>query len=204
MAIQPLQIEFRVPELPGFRDIAGRFASAQRESTARNERLARTVQSDVALRMRNHIAFGKRASASTGRLLQVTASQRNARFNQYGFGVGVPDWLDHGVAMYWRTFEQGSAGLWKKPFVGTQLFQFHKNPGRLPSAHGTDLRTTTSGKYRGALEGKYVVRREIQPAGIYREVFREGHLREEGFQTAIAILNHVFQKSIQPGGGYLT
>lgn len=197
-----LQIEFRIDPLPGFRDLQGRFLSAQRESTKRNERLAVNVQQDVVLRMRNHISFGPRATASTGRLLQVTASNRNVVVNQYGFGVGVPKFLDGSVAKYWRTFEEGSAAVWKKPFVGTQLFQFRKNPSRRPSPHGADLRTMTAG-YRGALEGKYIVRREIQPANIYEQVFQQAHLREEGTETAMAILRRVFANPVRPGGGFL-
>jgi len=73
-----------------------------------------------------------RRGASTGRLVEVTADSRNRLIGgtganpsalsggqgaQYGWGVGNPKFLDVSIAKYWRTIEEGSAAVWKHPFV---------------------------------------------------------------------------------------
>ena len=75
----------------------------------------------------------KRKASTTGRLVQVTADSRNrliggtgahpsalsgAQGAAFGWGVGNTPFLDVSVAKYWRTIEEGSAAVWKRPFAG--------------------------------------------------------------------------------------
>lgn len=208
------EIFIRVEEgdLKSLRD-HGRFTSeGVRALRERNERFATSMQADVVRRMRNHIAFGGRAGVSTGRLLRVTADKRNVFSDQWSIGVGRPDWLDNSVARYWRTFEEGSAAVWKHPFVGTQLrgmfggtiigYAHTRTPGPQPQPLAGGPWGARGGKLRWywsmPLNENFRVKREIQPAHIYRDVGREAHLDEYGVQNAIKLFDSVFGAGLNP------
>lgn len=199
-----VKIAFDMSEVANLRNKLGQFTSegigAQR---SRNETVALNLQAEVVQRMKNRISFGKRASASTGRLLYATAASGNRRFDTWSMGVGVPKFLDSTQAKYWRTFEEGSLAVWKRPFIGTQLLQFKKNPSRFPSAHGTDLRTAGDNffGYQGG-EGRFVVKKEIEPANIYKAVASPKFLRDVGTQQALLVLDRIFRVQVSPRGGY--
>lgn len=200
MASEPF-VKFRVPEIPGLRD-QGRFTAAISQQRDLNRDLGLAIQQRVVLLMRNRIAFGERASASTGRLLQATADSRNLQVQAFSFGVGIPRFLDGSVAKYWRTFEEGSAAVWKRPFVGTQLLPIGRFRG--PTAHGARPGVRTATSELPFLQGRYIVKREIQPADIYGQVFREGFIQREAAAGAVKYLNRVLGNEIRPSGGYFT
>lgn len=172
---EPL-VRIVLEDVAGFRDERGRYTSAQSAQLGRNRLFSEFLREQVGRRMKNHIAFGKRPSHSTGRLLRVTLDDKNVIVTKEFVGVGVPTWLDRSQAKYWRTFEEGSAAVWSKPFVGTQLVGVKFGPNGQGGL--SDLRTVSSEKaeafaaYNAKIgrPGRFVVKHEIAPAGIYAEV----------------------------------
>lgn len=107
------------------RDARGMFISRDaRAITDAFDRLAQQAQANVVSNIESSIT---RRSVSTGRLVKVTASPRNRFADQFGFGVGVIDYLDKSETKYWRSFEEGSAKAWadtpggRSSMVGLQL-----------------------------------------------------------------------------------
>lgn len=188
-----------------------------------NTQYADVIQAAVVERMQRRISGGKRASASTGRLVNVTASSRNRRVERFYVGVGLPDYLDKSEAKYWRTFEEGSKGLWKRPFIGTKLFGMKKAP--YPVAHYATpgLRTMTEGRMqelqkkfgdnsrsRDVLAGRprrgdrgkfFTVKREIAPSNIYRDVALQHRdlVRDMSLQYAQRVLREAFREIVVAG-----
>jgi hypothetical protein len=207
------EIRLRVDETPNLRNELGQYTSAGvQEMRDRNQRYAISLQSQVALRMRNHIAFGRRPNVSTGRLLRSTIDARNILVDQYYVGVGRPDWLDKSVARYWRTFEEGSAAVWRRPFAGMQLrgrfggsivgWAPTRTPGPQPQPLAGGPWNAQGGKLRWywtmPLNDNFVVKREIQPANIYAEVAREGNLNEYAVASALRWFDRVFSRGLSP------
>lgn len=166
----------------------GRFTSRGLSEVYKARRDAATrLQADVVKRINAEIRSGGRASASTGRLRAATADRRNVAFDTGYEGalyVGIPDWLDRSEARYWRTFEQGSAATWRRPFVGTPLFFVGNGDRKTPSRHGQvpGIRTSTDeGRMPAA-----VVKREISPAWAYRDTFRNADQVISEYKTAAA------------------
>lgn len=191
-------VGFRVPETAGARNDMGHFISeGVRELRHRNLVLAETLRTQVGRRMENHIMFGKRAAASSGRLVAVSVDTRNQYVDNWNVGVGVVDFLNRSTAKYWRTFEEGSLGVWRRPFIGTQLVAVYRRQG--PSPHGTNLLTARGGvTFKNARGGDlFVVKQEIAPAHIYRDVYREAHLDQTGMQNARRFLDRVFNTPIK-------
>lgn len=197
-------VNFRVSETPNLRGDRGRFTSeGVQELMNRNRVLAETLRAQVGRRIENRVAFGKRAAASSGRLLAVSVSGKNQQVGRWHVGVGDIDYLDRSTAKYWRTFEEGSAAVWRRPFIGTQLVVV---PGRAaelgpgaPSPHGTNLRTARGGiGFKNTRKSDlFVVKREIAPSHIYRDVFNEAHLDEYGLQVARRFLDRIFSTPIK-------
>lgn len=137
--------------------------------------LAEQAQANVVSNIQGGI---RRRSASTGRLLRVTAAAENRYADQFGFGVGVLRYLDKSEAKYWRTIEEGSARVWSRPFIGTQLYP--KGPGKppFPVAHGASpgLRTyNLDGEGVKWMDGsRFVVKREIRPMHAYQRAADQG------------------------------
>lgn len=183
-------ISMRVPELKGIRE-GGRFTSeGLNEMVSRNREFAVSLQADV---VRNIQASITRPGASTGRLARVTASPENAQYSTWNIGVGDERFLNGSIAKYWRTFEEGSAGLWSRPFIGTQLMPKGGTPP-YPVAHGAipGIRTTT--KHLRWMDGKkYVVKHEIAPRGAYAAAIRSANPRRFAFQSATQLLTDVWR-----------
>lgn len=145
-----------------------------------NRAIANELQAQVVQRMKNHISFGKRASASTGHLVKVTADAANQVVSKEFIGVGIESHLN-GASAYWRIFEEGTSG-----FVGTLLFGM--KGARFPNAHGDKpgIRTLSearmaeleeaaenaaeNGEKMRASGTVFVVQHEIKPANIYGSV----------------------------------
>lgn len=105
-----------VKVLPGdalSRDLQGRFTSFQHILYERNQKLAQELQ-DLALEKLDQSII--RPLVSTHRLHNALADPRNRIVTQWGFGVGVIDWLDRSKAKYWRAIEVGTS-----QFVGNPL-----------------------------------------------------------------------------------
>jgi hypothetical protein len=163
-------IEMRLPELKGVRDVRGRFLSAQTGMRERNARFAQGLQAQVVSNIESRIT---RPSASSGRLSAVTANPRNAQYDTFSIAVGVRSYLDRSTAKYWRTIEEGSAAVWRHPFIGTQLMPKGNNPG-YPVAHGIVPGIRTTQAQLPWMDGKrFVVKREIAPMYAYRDAVRE-------------------------------
>lgn len=199
----------RLPDVPGFRNERGQYTSAQSAQIQRNRLFSEFLREQVGRRMKNHISFGGRASASTGRLLRATLDDKNVVVTKEFVGVGVPDWLDRSQAKYWRTFEEGSAAVWSHAFVGTRLFSVGRSP--FPVAHGQSpgLRSLgdgeaggAGGRQRGAI---FVVKHEIKPANIYAQVGQAelGTMKSFGVYSARKFFAEVFgdQNLIIRGSG---
>jgi len=186
-------ISLSLPELKGVRDARGRFTSAQSSMRDRNARYALGLQADVVRLIEARITRG---SASSGRLLNVTASPRNVQYDTWSIGVGVQPFLDSSIAKYWRTFEEGSAAVWRHPFVGTQLMPRGNNPP-YPVAHGMTpgIRTTT--KVLPWMDGeRYVVKHEIEPRHAYRDAVAEANPREFGRANARRLLADILGRDL--------
>lgn len=163
-----------------------------------NRNIAIDIQAKVVQRMRNHIAFGRRASASTGRLVRATADPQNLTVSKEFIGVGNTTWLDRSSAKYWRTFEEGSE-FWG--FVGRPVY--FKGRFSFPSAHGdTPGIRSASGDYEGR-RATFVVQHEIQPANIYGDVASEyrGNIPALSVQFARRVLNDALKEVVVRGAG---
>lgn len=187
-------ISLVLPELRGFRDAKGRFTSAQNAMRERNGRYAEGLQDRVVHAMEAKIAGYKRAGASTGRLLKVTADPANVSYDTFRIGVGNEAFLDNSIAKYWRTFEEGSAS-WG--FAGTQLKAKGSRPP-YPVAHGAvpGIRTTRSSL--PWMDGKrFVVKHEIAPRNVYRDTVRGANPREFGRKNARRFLSEVLGRDLR-------
>jgi len=163
-------IEVRLPELKSTRNARGQFTKAQTEMRSRNGRYVRELQADVVRQVQSRIT---RQGASTGRLAAVTASPKNAEYDTWSIGVGVKSYLDSSIAKYWRTFEEGSAAVWRHPFIGTQLMPKGGTPP-YPVAHGAVPGIRTTQAHLRWMDGKkFVVKKEIAPREAYAAALRE-------------------------------
>lgn len=171
-------LKITLPELKSTRDAHGRFTSAQRLQRTRNRHAAEIVQASV-VRLISERMEPTRRPASTGRLLEATANPANAQYDTWSLGVGIPSYLNRSpVVKYWRTFEEGSAAVWKHPFTGTQLYP--KGPGKapFPVAHGAIPGIRTTRKILPWMDGeRYVVKHEIAPRNAYRDGAADVNLR---------------------------
>lgn len=217
-----LQVEpvanLRVPkggDESGQRPGTYRSAGVQ-DQLAANLDIAEYLQAQVVQRMKNHIAFGKRAAASTGRLVNATAHDRNRIVSKNFIGVGVPSYLDSAGVKYWRVFEEGTHG-----FIGVTLFGM--KGAQFPNAHGDrpGIRTMSEArvaeleeKAQSAAEngermkstgGMFVVQHEIQPANIYGQVAAEntGEFRSISVQFARRVLQGAMKDIVRADTGFL-
>ena len=184
----------------------GRFIPRDARGIIDNfDRLARVAQANVVENMSESFL---RPRASTGRLLRVTASPRNRIADQFGFGVGVTDYLDRSEAKYWRTIEEGSAVAWAD------------SPGGRSSMIGMTMR----GKFGGSIVGwresswgprpvagpkwnamggtfnamrklpEVTITQEIRPMHAYAEAYREDGV----FSTrATRVVNQYLQEVLE-------
>ena len=179
-------VSFRAPQIPrtSFRNEAGQFTSTGNSAQyAANRRLAEVLRADLGEEIEAHVAAGRYAGYSSGRLAKASAAPENATVELFRVGIGNPRWLDRSQAKYWRTFESGSAAVWKRPFIGTPLHPVKGKP--LVTAIGT----------RAAFirPGAYIVGKEIDPAGIYGQVAARENLTEHALQMARRYLSNVFR-----------
>lgn len=186
-------ISIRLPEISGTRDARGRFTSAQRAMRERNGQFAEVLQADVVRNIEQRIT---RPGASTGRLLNVTASPGNRQYDTWHAAVGVVPFLDSSIAKYWRTFEQGSAETWSHPFTGTQLIPKGRAP--FPVAHGQTpgLRTTQTGILPWMDGQRFVVKHEIAPRHAYRDAIDAANPRQFAIESARELLQEVWGRPL--------
>ena len=93
--------------------LKGRFANTQGQIAEVNRRLASTL---VDLMIEELGASIVRPGVSTGRLARALEDPRNRRADQFGLGVGNPEFLDASAAKYWRAIELGT-----RKFVGKKI-----------------------------------------------------------------------------------
>lgn len=79
------------------------------------QRILREANDDLALYLQNEVvkAFERgriptRRDVSTGRLRNALMNRKNVVIRPFGFGVGVPSWLNRSQAKYWRQIDRGS------------------------------------------------------------------------------------------------
>lgn len=107
----------RVEDSLSFRNIEGKFRSAQKEIGIRNRQIARNLQEETVKLTYSRLL---RPSVSTDRLRKALSDPGEIRFGatgktgdaQYGFGVydtSRGGSLDRSRAKYWRIIEYGSA-----------------------------------------------------------------------------------------------
>lgn len=116
--------------------VGGQFTSAQAGMRAKNERLADRIQARVVANIQERI---QRRAVSSNRLVKVTADRKNRYADQFRIEVGIEDFLNHSIAKYWRTIEEGSAVVWAD------------TPGGRSQFRGMKLR----GYFGGTLSGMY-------------------------------------------------
>lgn len=199
-------ISLRLPEVKGLRNVRGQFRSAQGAMRERNGRFAERYQAQVVHNMEAKIAGGKRAAASSGRLLRVTADPENAQYDTFRIGVGDRQFLNNSIARYWRTFEEGSAAVWKHPFTGTQLMPKTGKSGDeegssrppYPVAHGKIPGIRTTSASLPWMDGKkFVVKHEIAPANVYRDATQQVDALRFGRENVRQFLNDVLGRDLR-------
>lgn len=113
----------------------GRFIERNAaDITATFDSLAQRAQANVVRLIQDRLI---RETVSTGRLVRVTARPENRYADQFGFGVGVIEYLDRSEALYWRSQEEGSKIAWAD------------TPGGRSSMIGMQIR----GKFGGSIVG---------------------------------------------------
>lgn len=172
------EIRFHQP-----RDPLGQFAKFEAEIHRQLEREAEQYQQEVADKIKSQII---RPTDSTGRLVQVTLDPQNRKVTPSTWRVGIASFLNKSQAKYWRTVEQGSLAVWKRPFIGTPLrFNSAGFPG------GRQFRSFPKGtKFRGDSFSVFgapnangqgagfrvvTVKHEIVGQDSYRKAFVEGN-----------------------------
>lgn len=95
----------------------GRFAGAyiQTDLAEVNRRLARELANHTAEVMQAGL---KRPKVSTKRLYHALKDPGNRYSDQFGFGVGDPQFLDRSEAKYWRQIDQGFTGHMGREITG--------------------------------------------------------------------------------------
>lgn len=182
------EVRFTVP-----RDPRGRFAKFSTEVTALMDKEAKQFQVQVATDIDSHIL---RRPASTGRLVAVTQQPGNRQVGRSVWRVGIPSYLNKSTAKYWRTIEQGSLAVWKKPFTGTVLYglwlgdKAYRQSIFLPYSRKARLEAIKLGD----LKNRYTVSKEIEPMGSYARVYREGNWGERTQREIRQILGRNFGK----------
>lgn len=203
------------------RDERGRFAlgGAQGAMERRNRRLAETLQAQVVANITRGI---RRKQVSTNRLIKATADRKNIFATPFGMGVGVENYLDKSQAMYWRTIEQGSAGLWKRPFTSLELVGiWGANLGRWRSApsggrwvegaapYAKTMNVNGGEKFQpfrigrgGGPSGLPVIRptHDIRPMHAYRAAAERVKFRDQSIQTVREYLRRVLDLPTLGGG----
>lgn len=153
----------------GERRPGGRFANSD-QLTGVNRQIAQELQAQVVANIQARI---RRRGASTNRLLAVTASPSNITVTPNRIGVGNERYLNNSAAKYWRTIEEGSAEVWRRPFIGTQLYPV--GPGKPPfpvARYQTPGLRTFGGEERPWMDGsRYVVKKEIAPMHAYSDAY---------------------------------
>ena len=79
----------------------------QSDLAAANKILALELAQATANASRSRL---KRPGVSTGRLYAALLAEGNRHSDQFGFGVGNPQFLDRSAAKYWRQIDQGFTG----------------------------------------------------------------------------------------------
>ena len=195
----------------------GKFNSdGQKYLRDKNKLIAEVVQSNVSRYMEN-TGF-KRPSVSTGRLMRATADKQNIQSTPFRIRVGIPSFLDHSQAKYWRTIESGSASAWKKrPFTSLELVGYFGGTlsrWGIKGPHGGKPFTlpggATGGKFIPVLgENPTFGRRkiplrpfsplhEIEPMHAYEWAFYNSHLSTDGIHAARGWLKIVIGRSLNP------
>lgn len=170
------------------RDFLGQFSQYKQDQITRALALAKEFQEDVAAQIQADI--GTKATfqrAHTGRLVEATVDPRNiGPLKSTSWKVGIPEWLNHSQARYWRTFEHGSSGPqsnWRKPFKGTVLFGAF--------SEGSNIFVPASRLESGQAR-RYVVRGEIQGHESYRTAWRSKGWERRVHQEFTQVLGRHF------------
>ena len=205
---------FKFAQSQLFREANGRFALFLDRAEAANVELAAKLAEDIADALRNSL---KRPRVSTGMLERAILAPENRVAEPYGFGVGVPSYLDESAAKYWQQIEEGFGGhvgqqlrgLWgdaitymgadyiKGDFTSQrditgQLYPFGAPSGQgfRPFARADAQRALRDAGYdrRSASRTKGVIRTAIEP----HEYFQKGWDAFGGVRTVEAAYDKAF------------
>jgi len=204
-----LQVRFEVTPSPALRNALGQYTSEGAQGQYNENRvLAQMLSVRLGLLIATRVNFGKRAAASSKRLERTSVSRENTVVTKEFVGIGRPDWLDRSNAKYWRTFEEGSAAVWRHPFVGTFLFPKGRVPYPQPGGHGSlpGLRTAREPfLHRMGRDDLFIVKREIAPAHIYKQLWEEARpdIRNYSARAVQGYLERLFGKgNVVAGKGF--
>lgn len=201
--------------------IGGQFIERDAQAIIRMfDNLAQEAQANVVSNIESSI---KRRSVSTGRLARVTADPKNRYADQFGFGVGVIDFLDKSMAKYWRSFEEGPAKAWAdtpggaSTMVGMQLrgrfggtiigWRATATPGPQPQPLAGAPWGAAGGKLRWMwsmpLNENFKVRYDYPGRLAYHRAYTEGGVFTSRPQKGIArYLQNMVNRMLRPDHPY--
>jgi len=207
---------------PGAAFLYAISGDTQASVAEKHAELARRVQDAVVKDLRGGL---RRKSTSSGRLAKATGDPENIVANSFQWGVGVNDYLNKSVAKYWRTIDEGSAAVWKKPFKGRFYYVSRGKEWGSEIVHGPErsfavgnfmastpgrttekLRPFTRAKAREIIAeagktpkwlGRMYITKEISPEDYYNR----GFARAGGIQTELRVLSNVFDDIFYGVGG---
>lgn len=148
------------------------FAIGDRTSETvaeQHEELARKVQIEVVKTLK---AGYLRKRTSSGRLERVTASPDNLVANALQWGVGREKFLKKSDARYWRTIDEGSAHVWKKPFKGRFFYVSRNQAWGGEILHG-QTRSFAVGEFMKSAKGRTTEKMRPFKRGTAREIIEE-------------------------------
>lgn len=175
-----LEVRVAVKSTRQIRDANGRFTRFQNSMTRVHADLAADLAEEIASTV-DFTRLESRRDAATGRLQRAILDPRNRRSDKFGFGVGVPSFLNE-AAPYWAIQNDGTTR-----FVGRTV-RFIRNKAKgygFPDPHGAGIREIRAqvrgGKVNGRVQDEYGrFRSRAKQEGVIRRPIRAQHFFEKG------------------------
>jgi len=175
-----LDVRVGVKATRQIRDSRGRFTRFQNSM----ERVHRDLAADLAEEIASTIELTRlesRREAATGRLQAAILDPKNRRADKFGFGVGVPSFLNQ-AAPYWAIQNDGTSR-----FVGRTV-RFIRNKKRgygFPDPHMAGIREIKAqvrgGSRNGRVQNEYgQFRGRAKQEGVIKRPIRAQHFFEKG------------------------
>lgn len=175
-----LEVRVGVKSSRQLRDSNGRFTRFQNSMTRVHADLAADLAEEIASTI-DFTRLESRREAATGRLQRAILDPKNRRSDKFGFGVGVPSFLNE-AAPYWAIQNDGTSR-----FVGRTV-RFIRNKAKgygFPDPHGAGIREIKAqvrgGKVNGRVQDEYGrFRSRAKQEGLIKRPIRAQHFFEKG------------------------